>query len=132
MFAYNAFCLIIFLFPESTSVYTKYKVLMLHHGVTESSPSGCRQQYFSSGRHLAAAAGVNPGKPPRPTGTSSGSTPAQRPTQLLKFDYFSLLSINDFQFHIQPPLNSRSFHIRILRPVSKTYENSGNTFTSRH
>ena len=33
---------------------------MLHHGVTESSPSGCRQQYFSSGRHLAAAAGVNP------------------------------------------------------------------------
>ena len=58
VFAHNAFCLIIYLFPESTSVYTKYKVLMLHHGVTENFPSGCRQQYFSSGRHLAAAARV--------------------------------------------------------------------------
>ena len=35
---------------------TKYNVLMVHHDVTESDPSGCRQQYFSSGRHLAAAA----------------------------------------------------------------------------
>ena len=35
-----------------------YQVLLLHHGVTESSPSGRCQQYFSSGRHLAAAARV--------------------------------------------------------------------------
>ena len=135
MFAYNAFCLIIYLFPESTSVYTKYKVLMLHHGVTESSPSGRCQQYFSSGRHLAAAARVplstipaGMGQLRNPFRQRAGRRPRWRPTYLLKLDHFSLLSINGLQYHIQPPLNSRKFLIRILRTRPKTYDNSVNTF----
>ena len=136
-----SFCLLtmlfawLYLFPESTSVYTKYKVLMLHHGVTESSPSGRCQQYFSSGRHLAAAARVTLATIPagmgqlrNPFRQRAGRRPRWRPTYLLKLDHFSLLSINGLQYHIQPPLNSRKFLIRILRTRPKTYDNSVNTF----
>ena len=53
-------CLIIH-FQDQRQCVGAVRVLILHHVFPNVSPSGRRQHYFSTGRHLAAAAGTNSG-----------------------------------------------------------------------
>ena len=111
VFALKVFCLIIH-FQDQRQCGGAVEVLILHHVLPKVSPSGRRQHYFSTGRHLAAAAGTN-------SGTRDAIRLGGNPT--------GCSLIIGFQFHIQFLLSFLEISM-LLEPIPKTYENSGNSF----